>query len=323
MLCAEGLSCLLQQKEASGDLKGIRNGRFGPPISHLLFADTSVFFTKGDDRSIDTLKSALQTYCEGAGQKINTQKSSKFFGTHCNAQIKERIKQKMVTKDDTLQATYLGMPTWVGRSPTNCFNFLTGRIWKRLNGWSDRPLSRAGKEILLKSVAQAILTYVMSSFLLPISVCEKIRRSIANFWWGVEDGRRKVHWRSWKWLSSPKYLGGMGFRDPEAFNQALLAKQAWRIIQVPTSLCARVLKARYFSEDSILTATCSSTASYTFRSILHGRDLLREGLIWRIGDGSRVRIQHDNWIPRKGSLKPLGQVFVPGITMVRDLLNDA
>ena len=113
----------------------------------------------------------------------------------------------------------------------------------------------------------------------------------------------------------------MGFRDPEAFNQALLAKQAWRILQVPTSLCARVLKARYFSEDSILTATCSSMASYTFRSILHGRDLLWERLIWRIGDGSQVRIHHANWIPRSNSMKPLGQVYMPGVTRVTHLLS--
>jgi hypothetical protein len=37
----------LQKKEATGELKGIHNGRKGPPISHLLFADDSVFFTGG------------------------------------------------------------------------------------------------------------------------------------------------------------------------------------------------------------------------------------------------------------------------------------
>ena len=76
LLCAEGLSCLLQQKEASGDLKGIQNGRNGPPISHLLFADDTVFFVKGDDRSTNTLKSVLETYCSGTGQKINLDRKS-------------------------------------------------------------------------------------------------------------------------------------------------------------------------------------------------------------------------------------------------------
>ena len=64
----------------------------------------------------------------------------------------------------------------------------------------------------------------------------------------------------------------MGFRDMEAFNQALLAKQAWRLLQVPSSLCGRVRKARYYDHGTILNATCLSGASYTFRSILHSRD---------------------------------------------------
>ncbi|KAK1698175.1 hypothetical protein QYE76_014872 [Lolium multiflorum] len=122
------------KKEATGELKGIRNGRKGPPISHLLFADDSVFFTRRDERSIDALNSALHTYCNGSGQEINLRKSSIFFGPHCDDHTKERVKQKIGVHEDSLQATYLGMPTWVGRSPTNNFKYLTGRLWKRLNG---------------------------------------------------------------------------------------------------------------------------------------------------------------------------------------------
>ena len=107
---------------------------------------------------------------------------------------------------------------------------------------------------------------------------------------------------SWNKMCHAKREGGMGFRDPEAFNQALLAKQAWRILQTPSSLCAQVIKARYFPEGSIMSATCPSGGSFTFRSILYGRDLLREGLVWRIGDGTAINVHHDNWIPRQGSL---------------------
>ena len=78
------------------------------------------------------------------------------------------------------------------------------------------------------------------------------------------------------------------FRDMRAFNQALLAKQGCRILQVPSSLCSRVLKARYFTDGSILSATCLNGASFTFRSILYGRDLLLDGLVWRVGDGSSI-----------------------------------
>src|SRR5664279_1478353 len=80
LLCTEGLSCLLQQREAQGELQGIKNGRLGPSISHLLFADDSIFFARSDKRSVDTLHRVLKTYCEGSGQKINLEKSTIFFG---------------------------------------------------------------------------------------------------------------------------------------------------------------------------------------------------------------------------------------------------
>jgi hypothetical protein len=92
----------LQQKEAAWDIKGIRNGREGPPISHLLFADGSVFFVKGDNKSTRNFKSVLQTYCNGSGQKINLQKSSFFFGPHYDNQVKEQIKNILGVQDEFL-----------------------------------------------------------------------------------------------------------------------------------------------------------------------------------------------------------------------------
>jgi hypothetical protein len=77
-----------------------------------------------------------------------------------------------------------------------------------------------------------------------------MRSIISNYWWGIENENKKLHWCSWEWLIAPKALGGMGFRDMELFNQALLAKQCWWLLTVPDSLCARVLKGRYFPNSS-------------------------------------------------------------------------
>lgn len=90
-----------------------------------------------------------------------------------------------------------------------------------------------------------------------------------------------------------KQCGGLGFRDIKLFNQALLARQAWRLIEFPESLCARVLKAKYYPHGSLIDTVFGCNVSASWRGIMHGLELLKQGLIWRIGNGNSVRIWHD------------------------------
>lgn len=124
---------------------------------------------------------------------------------------------------------------------------------KAVQGWKCSFFSLGGKEVLLKSVAQAIPTYSMR---------EGGSCSMARFWWGSDEVKRKIHWQRWERLCLPKEVGGLGFRDMEGFNQALLAKQVWRILQNPYLLVAKFLKGRYFADVFVLEAVCSRSASY-------------------------------------------------------------
>jgi hypothetical protein len=87
-------------------------------------------------------------------------------------------------------------------------------------------MSRAGKETLLKAFIQAIPMFIMSCFQIPISTCDTLRKAIADHWCGFEDEKKKMHWRCWEWLCTPKSLRGMGFRDLVLFNQTMLGHQA-------------------------------------------------------------------------------------------------
>ena len=69
---------------------------------------------------------------------------------------------------------------------------------------------------------------------------------LASFWWGDTSKKTRIHWRSWDSLCVSKMDGGVGFRDLEAFNLALLAKQWWRMVHNKESLSYKVLKAKYF-----------------------------------------------------------------------------
>ena len=86
----------------------------------------------------------------------------------------------------------------------------------------------------------------MSCFRLSKKFCKKLTSVVARFWWGGDEKKRCMHWRKWIDIAIPKSEGGMGFKDFELFNQAMLAKQGWRLMTKPASLCARVLKGRYF-----------------------------------------------------------------------------
>lgn len=111
---------------------------------------------------------------------------------------------------------------------------------ERVQGWQTRFLSPAGKDVLLKSVALALPTYMMSCFLLPKTLCKKIVSIMSEFWWKNKKESKEIHWKSWEQLSKAKDRGGLGFRDLEAFNLALLEKQMWRLLTNRESLLARV-----------------------------------------------------------------------------------
>ncbi|EEF44884.1 conserved hypothetical protein [Ricinus communis] len=72
------------------------------------------------------------------------------------------------------------------------------------------------------------------------------------------------------------------------FNIALLAKQALRLFQNPSSLLARVLKGKYYATSEFLTYERGSSSSWAWRSIYKGKELLNHGLRWKIGYGASV-----------------------------------
>ena len=163
-------------------------------------------------------------------------------------------------------------------------------------------MSQAGKEILLKAVVQAILTFAMSCFKLPRGLCDEIEALIRKFFLGQKGEQRKIHWKKWEVLCKPKSEGGMGFKDLGKFNDTMLAKQVWRLLKDQNSLFFRVFKAIYFPRGSIFEAQVAE-GSYAWQSILKARRVISKGMRWRIGDGKSTSIYNDDWLLGRGSAK--------------------
>ena len=298
ILCAEGLSALLHSAEEDGSLQGVQLCTGAPKINHLFFADDSLIIMKANASSAAKLQNILAMYEAHSGQMINKEKSSAMFSKGTTRGAKQAVLGVLGIPRESHNERYLGLPVHLGASKSKEFEYLKERIWQRIQGWKERLLSKAGKEIMIKAVAQAIPTYAMSCFDLTKTLCEDISAMICRYWWSQTDEKNKCHWIGWDKMTRSKQDGGMGFRDLHIFNLAMLARQSWRLLQNPDSLCCTVLKALYFPDTSILQAEPRPGMSYTWRSVLRGLELLKEGIVWRVGTGEQIDVYKDPWLPR-------------------------
>lgn len=178
----------------------------------------------------------------------------------------------------------------IGKTKNQVFGEIKSRVSKKLQGWKKNLLSLAGKEVLIKAVVMAIPTCTMSCFKIPKGICKDISKKVANFWWGGDEKQKKMHGVNWNILTEVKGKGGMGFRDLEFFNIALLAKQLWRIITQPDLLVSRIIRKKYWHSEHDWRVETTKNASFVWKSISSARHLLEYGMRRRVGNGNNIRI---------------------------------
>lgn len=201
---------------------------------------------------------------------------------------------------------YLGLPAEWGRSRSQTLNWLKLRVLDKIDGWKEKLLNQAGKNVLIKSVLQAIPSYAMAIIRFPSSFCKSISSHIARFWWRRPGKERGIHWKVWNFISKAKGKGGLGFKDFSLMNTALLAKQAWRAYKNPSSLWVLVLQGLYYPQTNFLQAKCRRGASWGWRSLVQGRDFLLEHGRWLVGTGKKINVWNDKWIGNELIPMPVG-----------------
>ncbi|XP_031101990.1 uncharacterized protein LOC116005896 [Ipomoea triloba] len=191
---------------------------------------------------------------------------------------------------------YLGFPSVLGKNKTAIFRFIEQRVRERIGGWQQKLISKAGREVLIKSIAHSLPIFTMSVYLLPGHTCNAIEKTLNRYWWSGGDRQKGIHGLSWSRLSAPKTCGGLGFKKIREFNIALLAKQGWRLLTTPSSLVGRLLKAKYFPSCDFLDAQIGNNPSYIWRRVTELYDATVSSLLDEQGKWD-LEILHDLFKP--------------------------
>ncbi|XP_074318184.1 uncharacterized protein LOC141654978 [Silene latifolia] len=283
-LCTEVLSQLLCDAQDKKLLNGIQLSRNAPPISHLLFADDSIFFMDAKISHCETLMGLLKLYGDDSGQRINDAKTTITISPNCTLRNYRKCLKVLKAPGNKSMGKYLGLPTDFGSSKKENFATIYDKVRSRILSWNNNYLSSARRLTLINSVLSSLSLFSLSVFQIPVSVSSKINTLLSQFWWGGTVMRQSLHWCSNLFINASKSAGGLGIRNIRCLNQSLLAKIGWKILFSPNSLTARVLGPKYkISSCTVLNSSFvkQGTQSWGERGVHWGLCLLRNHLSWQ------------------------------------------
>ena len=175
------------------------------------------------------------------------------------------------------------------------FQDVIEKVQNKLQGWKAKLLSQAGRTTLISSVLQSLPLYTFSCVRIPDSVCSKLDETVRCFWWGHNVGDKKLHLINWDKICQPRERGGRGTKKFNLINQALVAKQFWRIQHCPNSLLAKTFKAKYFPRSSLQDYKPKPNHSWTWRNIAVTQSLFLHQGRWIVGRGFQIPLSHPDW----------------------------
>ncbi|PNX97917.1 ribonuclease H [Trifolium pratense] len=284
------LSHLIIHEVNNGKWKGIKAGRNGPMVSHLMFADDLLLFGEAKEEQMKCVIDTLNKFCTLSGQEVSQEKTSIYFSKNVSREMRNKLLRISGFKEANSMGRYLGVPL-LGRAPKrNDFQYLVDQVETKLAGWKAKQLSFAGRVTLAKSVLEAIPIYPMMTTRIPKTCLSDIQRIQRSFIWGDTENGRKFHAVSWERVTTPKWMGGLGLRNLEYMNLACLIKLGWKIFSGADDYWCRIMRGKYKNDEA------RTTDSNLWKVIAGLKHHVWNNCKWIIGDGKDIDAWKHVWI---------------------------
>ncbi|XP_020259105.1 uncharacterized protein LOC109835548 [Asparagus officinalis] len=258
-------------------LKNDRQFNFHPmcrklKISHLVFADDLLLFSKGDLNSVLKLNQCLKEFSSVTGLEPNSDKCHVFFGGVHEA-TKVSIKELLGIAEGSLPIRYLGMPLVCKRLSYSDCNPLLNKISNQIQLWSkSKNLSYAGKLQVIKSVILGVQIYWTSCYILLVCVLQKIDDICRDFLWGRTEHSQKPSLIAWGKICCDKKSGGLGIFSARLWNLAAALKNIWYIHLNKELLWIKWIHGKYLKNGDIWLVNAKSGDSWLWKQLIKSRD---------------------------------------------------
>jgi hypothetical protein len=170
-----------------------------------------------------------------SGLKANPSKSS-FYCFGVSARLKDFLLEDLQMKEGQLPVRYFGVPLISSNLSAADCRMLMEKISGRLDSWTSKKLSFAGRLQLISSVLYSLQVYWMGIFILPKKILKDIIQKCNRFLWNGKEGSSAKAKMAWKELCFPKKEGGQGLKDLDAWNKSSMMRHVWRLFACSGSI---------------------------------------------------------------------------------------
>ncbi|PKI44750.1 hypothetical protein CRG98_034859 [Punica granatum] len=288
ILCMEYLVHLIENMIEARTWKGVEPTRNSFSMTHLLFADDILLMGSTSPATLNAAKSALQSFCQESGMRINLEKSKLHFSRNTSPTHRQQTCLTFnITETEDL-GKYLEFPIGLSPRKERDFNFVVEKVRTNLAGWKASMLSMAGRVLLINTTCAATPSYFMQCSRLLQSTLSKLDRLNRDFLWGSTSTKRKIHLVSWEVATMSKASGGLGIPNMNLRNKALLGNLVSRAASSGEPW-ARLLRHQFTTNKP----ACLSSGSSNWKALRTGMDVWEMGAKWLIGNGASALFWSD------------------------------